>query len=70
VLQAVNSLFTRRSKVVEQMQSAMRNNKNNLDVTKQTQVVITSISSISKSKVCLKVAEVMQEECINPACCY
>jgi hypothetical protein len=48
----------------------MRNNKNNLDVMKQTQVVITSISSIGKSKVCLKVVEVMQEECVDPTCCY
>ena len=67
VPRAVNSLFTGRSEVVERMQSALRNN--GPDVTKQTRVVITGIGGMGKSEVCLKVANLLREECVGPACC-
>ena len=67
VPRAVNSLFTGRSEVVERMQSALRSN--GPDVTKQTRVVVTGIGGMGKSEMCLKVAELLREECVDPACC-
>jgi signal recognition particle GTPase len=63
----VNSLFTGRSEVVERMQSALRNRRS--DTTKQQRVVIviTGIGGMGKSEVCLKVADLMREECVSPA---
>jgi putative protein kinase ArgK-like GTPase of G3E family len=68
VPRAVNGLFTGRSEVVERMQSALRSN--GPDVTKQTRVVVTGIGGMGKSEVCLKVAELLREECVDPACCH
>jgi putative protein kinase ArgK-like GTPase of G3E family len=68
VPRAVNSLFTGRREVVERMQSALRSDGR--DTTKQKRVVITGIGGMGKSEVCLKVAEQMREECVDPAeCC-
>jgi Mrp family chromosome partitioning ATPase len=65
----VNSLFTGRSEVVERMQSALRNRDS--DTTKQQRVVIviTGTGGMGKSEVCLKVADLMREECASPAYC-
>ena len=67
VPRTVNSLFTGRSEVVKRMQSALRNDS--LDVTKQKRVVITGIGGMGKSELCLKVADLMREECVDRACC-
>ena len=66
VPRAVNSLFTGRSEVVERMQSAL--GSNGPGVTKQTRVVVTGIGGMGKSEVCLKVAELLRKECVDPTC--
>jgi tetratricopeptide (TPR) repeat protein len=65
----VNSLFTGRNKVVERIQSALRNY--GLDTTKQQRavIVITGIGGIGKSEVCLKVVGLMREEYVSPIHC-
>jgi adenylylsulfate kinase-like enzyme len=61
----VNSLFTGRSAVVERIQSALRDHGS--DTTKQQRVVIviTGIGGMGKSEVCLRVADLMREECVS-----
>jgi energy-coupling factor transporter ATP-binding protein EcfA2 len=58
----VNSLFTGRSKLVDQIQTALRDN--DLGKSKQKRLVITGIGGIGKSEVCLRVADLMREECV------
>ena len=67
VPRAVNSLFIGRSEVVKRMQITLRNN--GPDATKQTRVVIIGIGGMGKSEVCLKVADLIREEYVNPADC-
>ena len=67
VPRTVNSLFTGRREVVERIQSALRGN--NSSASKQKRVVITGIGGMGKSEVCLKVADLMREECVGSAGC-
>jgi tetratricopeptide (TPR) repeat protein len=66
----VNSLFTGRSKLVDRMQTALRNGDGDAGTTKQKRLVITGIGGMGKSEVCLKVADLMRDECVAASLCY
>ena len=59
---SVNSLFTGRSELVNRIESALRNDA--LSTTSQKRLVITGMGGMGKSEVCLKVADLMREECV------
>jgi hypothetical protein len=64
----VNSLFTGRSRLVNQIQSAFGND--DPGTTKQKRLVITGIGGMGKSEICLKVADLMRKEYVVPSLCY
>jgi tetratricopeptide (TPR) repeat protein len=64
----VNSLFTGRSELVERIKNALHNNIPG--TTAQKRLVITGIGGIGKSEVCLKVADLMRDECVAASLCY
>jgi tetratricopeptide (TPR) repeat protein len=64
----VNSLFTGRSELVERIKNALHNN--DPGTIEQKRLVITGIGGIGKSEVCLKVADLMRDECVAPSLCY
>jgi Mrp family chromosome partitioning ATPase len=65
----VNSLFTGRSEMLERMQSALRNRGPGTTKQQRVVIVITGTGGMGKSEVCLKVADLMREECVSPAHC-
>jgi Mrp family chromosome partitioning ATPase len=60
VPQPVNSLFTGRSELIAQIQSAIRTD--DLDMTEQKRLVITGMGGMGKSEVCLRIANEMRQE--------
>jgi putative protein kinase ArgK-like GTPase of G3E family len=58
----VNSLFTGRTKLVDRIQHALRND--DPGTTKLKRLVITGIGGMGKSEVCLQVAYLMRNECV------
>jgi hypothetical protein len=64
----VNSLFTGRSELVERIKNALHTN--DPGTTEQKRLVITGIGGIGKSEVCLRVADLMRDECVSASLCY
>ena len=64
----LNRLFTGRSELVGRIESALR--MNGEGAAERKQLVITGIGGIGKSEVCLKVADLMREECVAALYCY
>ncbi|TVY32372.1 Kinesin light chain [Lachnellula occidentalis] len=58
VPRAINNLFTGRTKLLDRIQEAMRDNRAN----NQRRFVITGLGGQGKSELCLKVASLMREE--------
>ncbi|KAH7066288.1 hypothetical protein BKA63DRAFT_524118 [Paraphoma chrysanthemicola] len=60
VPRTVNSLFTGRTKLIDRIQRALRND--GIGTTVQKRLVITGIGGIGKSEVCLMLADAMRED--------
>lgn len=63
----VNSLFTGRSELVGRIKSALRNDS--AGTTQRKQLVITGMGGIGKSELCLRIADLMREECVAASQC-
>lgn len=59
----VNSLFTGRSELLGRIQNAFRMNEAS-GTKEQKRLVITGMGGLGKSEICLKVANLMREECV------
>jgi hypothetical protein len=64
----VSCLFTGRSELVSRIENALRNNS--VGTTERKQLVITGIGGIGKSEVCLRIADLLREECVAAPLCW
>lgn len=63
VPRTVNDLFTGRTELLDRIQDALRGDRTHC-AEKQKRFVITGLGGLGKSEVCLKVANLIREECV------
>jgi phage/plasmid-associated DNA primase len=64
VPRAMNNLFTGRTELLDRIQNALLGDRTSYAETQKT-FVITGLGGQGKSEVCLKLANLVQEECVQ-----
>jgi hypothetical protein len=61
----VNSLFTGRTQLLTKIEGALHHS-NAIDTGQQKRFVITGLGGQGKSEICLKIADLLRQECVTP----
>ena len=64
VRRSVNTLFTGREKILDDIKRALQPNNDSSALIEQKRFVITGLGGQGKSEICLKLADLMREESV------